>query len=72
MWNVWPAADLPLLSSDDSTDGNGASSLRSGGGGVSARASGDAVYEWLEGPNAERNGGSEARCAVCGDPGTCG
>jgi len=43
MWKLGPdTAD----SIDDSTEGNGGISDRSGGGGVSVFCSGEAVYEW--------------------------
>ena len=53
---IWKFDPEVADSIDDSTEGNGCNSDRSGGGGVSACCNGDAVYDW----NCELvNGGNE-------------
>jgi len=70
MWKLGPdTAD----SIDDSTEGNGGISDRSGGGGVSVFCSGEAVYEWR--CDAKKGGRDVLLFVKCGeywgDGGTC-
>lgn len=59
MWKFWPE---PVLSIEDSTDGKGSGSFGpsgSGGGGVNAFCSGDAVYCCWKCPGGLNPGGKD-------------